>query len=163
MRSGMNNSVREIITALDLQPLPSEGGYFRQTWRTPSASAILYLITSEEFSALHRIAQDEIWHHYAGDDVEHVQFGPGSRSLRRTRMGPEVLEGEVPQVLVPAGNWQGAHLSHPMSRAREPRGFALLGCTVSPPWNECGFELASRDSLLAEFAGYGSLIRALTR
>lgn len=153
----MNAAAREVIAALRLEPLPHEGGYFRATWRNATSSAILFLVTPEDFSGLHRIAQDEVWHFHAGDPVEHVQFAAAGESLLRHRLGPAVGQGDVPQLVVPAGRWQGARL------AEVRQGFALLGCTVSPPWEESGFALAARAALTAEFPAHAAIIRALTR
>ncbi len=155
----MPPTAAQLIEHLRLTPLPGEGGYFRQTTCRPTASAIFFLLTRGDFSALHRIAQDEVWHFYAGDPVEHVQLAAdGSAAV--ARMGSAVLVGEQPQVLVPAGVWQGARLAlAPAGGA----GYALLGCTVSPPWNERGFELGARAPLLAEFPAQAGWVRALTR
>ena len=62
----MNAAAQAIVTRLQLEPLPHEGGFFRVTWRNATASAIYFLITPEHFSALHRLAQDEIWFFHAG-------------------------------------------------------------------------------------------------
>lgn len=149
-----------IIAALQLAPLPREGGFFRVTWRTGAGSAILFLLTPDDFSALHRLAQDEVWHFHAGDPVEHVQLDPRTGALRRTRLGSDLGAGDAPQLVVPAGAWQGARL-HPA--AQRAAGWALLGCTLAPPWDERGFELAPRAALAAEFPAHADLIRALTR
>jgi predicted cupin superfamily sugar epimerase len=141
----LNAAAREVIAALRLEPLPHEGGYFRATWRNATSSAILFL------------AQDEVWHFHAGDRVEHVQFGPPGGAMIRHRLGPAVTHGDLPQLVVPAGRWQGARL------AEVRLGYALLGCTVSPPWDEKGFALAARTALTAEFPAHAEIIRALTR
>ena len=154
----MNAAASEIIAALKLAPLPGEGGFFRATWRNSTASAIYFLVTPEDFSALHRMAQDEIWHHYAGDAVEHVQLDSRDGSVRRTRLGPDIGGGEQPQLVVPAGVWQGATLA-----AGARAGYALLGCTVSPPWDERGCELGARLELLRQFPAQAGWITALTR
>lgn len=152
----MNQEARQWIEQLALAPLPREGGFFRQTWCSAESSAILFLMTPDGFSALHRMAQDEMWHFHAGDPVEHVQLT--ANGARLTRLGAEVLAGEAPQLLVPRGTWQGARLA-PGGR----RGFALVGCTVTPPWDERGFELGERARLERAFAGAEAWIAALTR
>jgi predicted cupin superfamily sugar epimerase len=157
-----HDPAHELIARLGLEPLPHEGGFFRATWRSETASAILFLITPRDFSALHRIAQDEIWHFHAGDPVEHVQLDPGTGAWRMTRLGADVLAGEAPQVVVPAGVWQGARLAaRPPDRAAH--GFALIGCTVSPPWEQRGFALGARRALTREFPAAAPWIAALTR
>lgn len=161
----MNDPARRIIAALRLEPLPGEGGFFRPTWRSATGSAILFLLTADDFSAVHRIAQEEIWHYYAGDSVEHLQLDPNSGAVRLARLGPAVLAGEEPQVHVPARVWQGARLA--VGPGGEPprarQGFALLGCTVSPPWTEAGAALGRRDELVRNFPTAQAWIDALTR
>lgn len=162
----MNAAAAEIITALNLAPLPGEGGFFRATWRTTTGSSIYFLITADDFSALHRISHDEIWHFYGGDPVEHVQLNPGNGAGMLAQMGPAVLAGDQPQVIVPAHHWQGARLAPPPA-GEDPapvrHGYALFGCTVSPPWDERGFELAARAELLRRFPAHAGWITALTR
>lgn len=154
----MNEAAHQLVAALGLAPLPGEGGYFRATWRNDHASAILFLITPEDFSALHRIEQDEVWHFHAGDAVDHVQLDPRRGAALQTRLGPDLADGDRPQAVVPAGIWQGARLA-----AGGKHGFALLGCTVAPPWDERGFRLGERTDLLAAFPAHADLIRDLTR
>ncbi len=154
----MNAAARALIAALDLAPLPAEGGFFRATWRNATGSAIYFLLTADDFSALHRLEQDEIWHFHAGDRIEHVQLDPRDGTVRVTVMSAAVLAGDQPQVIVPGGCWQGARLA-----AGATQGYALVGCTVSPPWDERGFELARRADLLRAFPAQGALIAALTR
>ena len=159
----MNAAARELIAALRLERLPGEGGFFRQTVRTDTVSAILYPLTAEEFSALHRLAQDEIWHFHAGDAIEHVRLD--GRAAQVTRLGAGLAAGGEPQVFVPAGVWQGARLAAARDEAgsRAAHGYALVGCTVSPPWDERGFALASRGELQRDFPHAAAWIDALTR
>lgn len=80
-----------IIAALALVPHPREVGWFREIYRaaeTPPAhalggrhagpravsTAIYYLLTPAAFSALHRLAGDEVFHFYAGDPVEQLRL-----------------------------------------------------------------------------------------
>ena len=154
----MNAAARDLIAALELAPLPGEGGFFRATWRSATSSAIYFLITPEDFSALHRIAQDEIWHFYGGDRVEHVQLDPRDGTIAMAHLGPAVLAGDRPQVVVPAGRWQGARLADGATH-----GYALLGCTVSPPWEERGSALAKGTELVREFPAHRRIMEALTR
>src|SRR6185436_19618827 len=57
-------SAARLIELLRLEPLPVEGGHFRQTWRPDAGTAIYYLLTDDpdSFSALHRLPTDEIYH-----------------------------------------------------------------------------------------------------
>ena len=153
-------TARAIIDALRLEPLRPEGGYFRQTWRGDTSSAILFLLTRADFSALHSLDRDEVWHFYSGELVEHVQLDPANGRVRISRLGVNVLAGEEPQVVVRAGIWQGARkLRHAVTNT----DFSLLGCTVSPPWEDRAFTLGARKALTETFAAHADLIRALTR
>jgi predicted cupin superfamily sugar epimerase len=151
----------KIIAALSLIPLPREGGFFRQTWRSQSSSAILFLLTPRDFSALHQLDREEVWHFHGGEPVEHVQLDPQSGEVRISRLGADILAGDTPQTIVRAGIWQGARL---IQRTRHATAdYSLLGCTVSPPWDERGFALGERETLTQAFPAAAELIRALTR
>ena len=139
-------TAEELIALLDLQPLPGEGGYFRQTYvrestgdNAPLTTAILYLITPDSFSGLHRLTHDELFHVYLGDPCEMVTFGDDG-DVRFTTLGSDLRAGMAIQQLVPAGTWQGTRLL--------PGGrFALLGTTMTPGYEPAGFELAPSDVL----------------
>lgn len=154
-------TAREIIDALSLIPLPHEGGFFRQTWRSESSSAILFLLTPVDFSALHQLDREEVWHFHGGKPVEHVQLDPGSGAVRVSRLGADITAGDQPQLVVPAGVWQGARLVRQSIGA--VTDYSLLGCTVSPPWDERGFTLGDRETLIQAFPVAHDLIRDLTR
>ena len=157
-----NDTALALIARLGLEPLPREGGFFRQTWRSDTASAIFFLITSEGFSALHRLTLDEVWFFHAGDPIEHVQLDARDGTVRVTRLGADVLAGDQPQVVVPAGVWQGTRLV-PAAASATVQGFALVSCVVSPPWDERAFTLGARRALTREFPAAAAQIIALTR
>lgn len=128
----------EIVRRLDLQPHP-EGGWFRETWRHQPAAggrgagtAIYYLLGAGEVSRWHRVDATEIWHFYAGASLTLAISEDGTASRRET-LGPDILNGERPQLLVPEGAWQSA---------RSLGAWTLVGCTVSPAFDFAGFELA---------------------
>jgi len=151
----------------------------------PLGTAIYFLLTPDGFSAIHRLDADELWHFHSGDPVEHLQLLPLSETLpptlpaastlsashsssatlppaatpaRLTRLGTDLTSGEIPQLTVPSGVWQGARLAQ---NAR--LGWALLSCTMSPGWTDSGFELASRPALHERYPAHITLISALTR
>ena len=157
MAGPVHAEAREVIAALKLAPLPGEGGFVRQTWRGENGSAAYYLMTATDFSALHRLRADEVWHFYAGDAVEHVTLHPPAGQINVTRLGANVGAGERPQLAVPGGVWQGARI------AAVSAGWSLVGCTLTPAWNENDFELGARPTLLREFPAAAEWIRALTR
>lgn len=159
------HEAEKIIAQLSLQPLPHEGGFFRQTWIAPlqpgetraAASAIYYLITRDSFSALHRLKMHETWHFYGGDPVRLVLLQP-TGAFEQVPLGGNVLAGEQPQYTVASGTWQGARLAD-----GSKHGWALLGCTVTPAWDERDFTLGERGALLREFPGAAEEIARLTR
>lgn len=142
-----------IVELLDLEPLPDEGGRWAQVWLDEAGSAIVYLVTADDFSALHRLPGPEIYHHYAGAPVVLTLLGPGGE-VRRPVLGPDLEAGERPAVVVPGGWWQGS----------ATRGaWSLVGTTMAPPFRFEDFELGDRASLLAAYPGARDEIEALTR
>ena len=153
----------ELIAALSLKPHPAEGGHFVETYRAteniPSLSrsvstAIYYLLTDRTFSALHRLASDEIFHFYLGDPVEMVQLSPDGTG-RVVTLGTDIAAGMRPQIVVPKGVWQGSRLA--------PGGkLALLGCTVAPGFDFADYETGQRDVLTNAYPEFADRIAALT-
>lgn len=160
----MNAEARQVIAALGLEPLPREGGFFRVTWRSEAGSAIYFLLTDgpEGFSALHRLRRDELWHFHAGDPVEQVHIQPVTGELRRIVLGADIIAGQQPQVVAPAWYWQGSRL-HKSGGGRVAHGWALVSCTLAPPWQEGESEFAERGTLLRMFPAHAEIVRALTR
>ncbi|MCX6019612.1 MAG: cupin domain-containing protein [Chloroflexi bacterium] len=151
--------VEALIQRLDLQPLPVEGGLFRQTWRGPgNAGTCIYgMLTDapDSFSALHRLPTDEIWHFYLGDPLDLLLLFPNGTSAHVT-LGSNLLGSAHCQYIVPAGTWMGARLL--------PGGFfALFGCTMAPGFDASGFEAGERAALALAFPHERVAIEALTR
>ncbi|TDI99333.1 MAG: cupin domain-containing protein [Deltaproteobacteria bacterium] len=163
----------QIIATLELEPHP-EGGFFRETYRAtetlsravlPSrfrgerafSTAIYFLIQGKQFSALHRICSDELWHFYLGEPLEFVEITSDGR-LTMTLLGHGITTVTRPQAVIPAGSWFGSRLARP-----DPHAFALVGCTVAPGFDFADFELASREKLLEAYPQHEDMIRAMTR
>ena len=167
----MNQEAQELINNLELQAHP-EGGYFKETYRSSAliskdnldsifegdrnlCTCIYFLLTSEAFSAFHRINQDEIWHFYKGALVQLHLISPDG-NYKVVTLGNNVINGEVPQFVVPGGYYFGAHLIQPDS-------YALFGCTVSPGFDFSDFQLPERSELLKLFPQHSKIITLLTR
>jgi len=148
-------TANELIGRLGLAPLPGEGGHYRETWRSRDGSAILYLLTPESFSALHRLPTDEIYHFYLGDPVEVLLLQPDGRS-ETVVLGPDLFGGQRVQHTVPGGVWQG-------SRVARGGAWALLGTTMAPAFDLAGYEAGDREALAAGWPDAADAIRALTR
>ena len=168
----MNLEARQIIQRLGLEPLPMEGGFFRRTWTSSAqlpngrslGTAIYFLLTETDFSALHHLPTDELWMFHAGDVIEHVALLPGRDEPEVTKVGADLLAGETPQLLVNGGKWQGARLSPPSGAPSiAAKGWALISCTMTPGWDDREFTVGKRDDLLREFPRAAEWIHALTR
>ena len=131
--------VGAIIRALELSPHP-EGGYYRETFRHAGTAggrslqtAILYLLAEGQNSHWHRVRDaDEIWLFHGGAPLSLLRSADGRR-VDRAILGNRVLEGEMPQIIVPAGVWQSA----------APLGsWSLVGCTLAPAFDFADFEMA---------------------
>lgn len=159
-----------LIRLLGLRPLPMEGGYFRETWRSGLAleaeslprgypgsraagTAIYYLLTPDTFSALHSLPGDEVYHFYLGDPVELLILHPDGGS-EVVILGPDLSAGMTVQQVVPGGHWQG-------SRLRAGGELALLGTTMAPGFDPEDFRLGRADELAAGYPGQADLIRSL--
>jgi uncharacterized protein len=159
-----------IIRRLDLKPHP-EGGFYRETYRCGEdlaaaalparyggrrsvSTAIYYLLTPGNFSAMHRLQSDEVFHFYAGDPLTMLQLHAGGRAETIT-LGDDITAGQQPQVVVPRGVWQGMFLS-------DGGSFALLGATVAPGFEFADFELGARADLIGQFPSSAALIERLT-
>src|ERR1035437_2266489 len=113
----------QIIRKLDLKPHP-EGGFYRETYRSDGvinenslsygyhgernlSTCIYFLLTSNAFSAFHRIRQDEIWHFYDGSPIELHSITQNGIYIK-TVIGRDFDLGQVPQFVVPGGSWFAA-------------------------------------------------------
>jgi predicted cupin superfamily sugar epimerase len=154
----------ELIAALGLRPLPHEGGYYRETYRSAGvlpattravSTAIYYVLTPDTFSAPHRLPTDEVFHLYLGGPVRMLQLFPDGTG-RVVTVGADLAAGARPQAVVPAGAWQGSALV-------PGAAFALLGTTMAPGFDFADYEPGSRDVLVAQYPAFRDLIGRLTR
>jgi predicted cupin superfamily sugar epimerase len=159
-------TARKIIKLFRMKPLPNEGGFYAETYRCPEkirfktlglrniSTAILYLLTPETCSKLHRLKSDEIFHFYLGDPVTMLLLHHGGETEIIT-LGPDILKGHRIQVIVPRNTWQGCLL-------KKGGKFALLGTTVAPGFEFADFEIGDRKKLLIKFPARKNLITRLT-
>ncbi len=165
----------DLVASLGLLPHP-EGGFYKETYRATdvipkvaldglgagrfagdraASTAIYFLLREGEYSALHRIASDEVWHFYAGSPLTIVCLHEDGRR-EDLLLGLDFARGAAPQQVVPAGAWFGSYVTG-------GEGFALVGCTVAPGFDFADFELGTRAQLLDRFPAHGDAVRALTR
>ena len=146
-------SAADVIEALDLQPLPQEGGRWAQTWLDSNGSGIYFLMTPDDFSAIHRLQSPELWHYYGGAPAEITLLTSGSPAEVQTH-GMDLTAGQRPCVPVEPGVWMGAETTG---------DWTLVGTTMAPPYNDAGFELGQRQQLAADFPDAIDRLTRLTR
>jgi predicted cupin superfamily sugar epimerase len=130
----------DIITTLGMQPHP-EGGWYVETFVDEDgpdgrarSTAIYFLLKAGEVSHWHRVDAVETWHWHAGAPLA---LSIADQNSGQTHMvGPDLANGQRPQVVVPRHGWQSA---------RSLGEWTLVGCTVAPGFRFEGFELAPAD------------------
>lgn len=167
-------SAASLIEHFGMQQIPQEGPWFTSTYTSPDVlgpsvlpqryggprafgSAIVALVTQQDFSALHRLRTDEIWHYYGGDPLELLILYPDGKSASVV-LGPDVLGGQRPQFVVPRGAWQGAR---PLGKGAD--SYTLFGDTLAPGFEYTDFEMGYRDELQKAYPDRATQIAALTR
>ena len=169
-------TAEEVIEHLGLEPLDQEGGYFRQTWRSAfripnetlgsafsagehaAGTAIYFLITRDQFSAMHRLRTDEIWLHHLGDPLEMLMLHPDGEG-EIACIGSDLSRGQRPQHVCPANSWQGTQITPEPSRV----GWALGSCIMAPGFDWSEFELGDRDNLASIYPDFADQITARIR
>lgn len=150
----------DLVAHYGLEPIPREGGLFRRTWAgperadgRPEGSAIVALLTAGDFSALHRLPGDEVWHFYLGDPLDLLLLAPDGTSTTPV-LGPDVLAGQHVQLTVPGGTWMGA---------RTHGAWTFFGCTMAPGFTYEGYEHGEFEALVARYPGEAERIAGLCR
>jgi predicted cupin superfamily sugar epimerase len=156
-------TTEQIIKALNLEPLPKEGGYYAETFRSSKYikkdilgndyrgdrifySNIYYMLTPDTFSAIHQLPGDEIFHFYLGDSVEMMKLHPDGTGEVVT-IGNDILNGVYPQVLVKGKTWQGCRL-------KAGGEFALMGTTMAPGFEFEDYRHGEKEVLLEEYPNF---------
>ena len=170
----MNSSTLDkdqLVALLQLEPHP-EGGFFKETYRSEYSipnqalqgnyegdrsygTGIYFLLTSDSFSAFHRIEQDELWFFHQGSPIELHIISPDGVHTQHL-IGNNIIAGHQPQLVVPEKHWFAA-------RVVGENNYALVSCTVSPGFDFRDFVLPSREELCALFPKHESVITEFTR
>lgn len=163
-------TAQEIINKFELTEHP-EGGFYKETYRSNGiiknenltdafvgdrnySTSIYFLLTSEKFSAFHKINQDEIWHFYKGTTLKlHVISPDGDYSF--VLVGNDIENDEQPQFVVPATYWFAAEVI-------KENSYAFTGCTVAPGFDFNDFVLLKREELITLFPQHTEIITKLT-
>jgi predicted cupin superfamily sugar epimerase len=136
-------SATEIIESLQLRPLPDEGGFFREAYRDTSLSTYYYLITNDNFSALHSMTGTHLWNFCAGDPASMIIISPEGELTKRT-LGHNLRADHSLQAVVTANFLQGTRLL--------PGGiWALFSCTILPPFEPTQFKYGQRTEMIQKY------------
>lgn len=144
-------SAEEMIAALGLEYLEGEGCWIRLLWRTEYANAIYALLTPQDFSAMHRLVEDEAWTFIAGDPAQMLVLNDDGTS-ETIHLGVNLSAGEVPHFRIPAGAWQGSVTLG---------DWTLVSCVLAPAFS--GFELADENVDWSRWPNARDLIDARMR
>jgi len=137
---------------IDAASLP---GAYAAAGERSFGTAIYYLLTPDTFSELHRLPTEEVFHMYLGGPVRMLQLFAQGAALEVV-LGTDIRAGQRPQVVVPAGVWQGSRLEPGVE-------LALLGATMAPGFDYADYESGVREELLAGYPSHAGMISRLTR
>lgn len=147
-----------IVDKLGLVPLEGEGGMYRCTYEgrekedgEKEYSAIYYMLTRETFSHMHRLRDNELYHFYMGDALELLLLYPDG-TFEVKYLGTDLQKGQTPQVMVPAGTWQG-------SRVTEGGDYCLCGTTMTPAYTQEEYEQGECRELCRMYPEAAEMIR----
>ena len=172
-----------IIKKLELEKHIHEGGYFKESYRSldmisndkfhnkkrenkiskekvypekirPASTLIYYLLVETQYSAIHRVKSDEIWHFYLGSPVT-IHIINDEHISPRVQLGNNLENDDNINYVVTKDTWFCAEINDKTS-------FALMGCTVSPGFDFEDFELGSKDKLLLQYPQHKDLIERFT-
>jgi len=144
-----------------------EGGWYHEVYKAgetvllpgnkenAAATHIYFLLQQNEFSALHRIASDELWHFYTGTALTVYEITT-TGELTEHLLGNDPEQDQQHFCVIKAGSWFGA-------KTTGEGAYALVGCTVAPGFEFAGFELAEKSKLLDDYPQQQHVIEMLTR
>lgn len=159
------------ITNLQLEKHP-EGGYYRRTYESKETipqtalpdgyngkrflgTAIYFLLDGHDFSAFHKLKQDEMWHFYEGSPI-HIHTIDANGNYKLVKLGRDIENGECLQYVVPGKTYFASEIV-------DKDHYALVGCTVIPGFDFEDFEMPPRKELIAKYPEHEQLITRLTR
>ena len=156
------NTGDKIMRQLGMEPVPDEGGSFVRIHtgaplpgtKSPSVTSILYLLRGTECSRWHKLGCDELWNYHAGETARQLLLYPDGTWSERT-VGPNVMRGEMPQGIVPAGTWQSTVLTR-----RTADSWGLFGTVCVPGFEYDRYTGGSARDLMKQYPEAAERIRA---
>ncbi|AFY36640.1 protein of unknown function DUF985 [[Leptolyngbya] sp. PCC 7376] len=142
---------QDIIKTLNLEP-HIEGGYFRETYRDAETIAtsrvggdrslmtsIYYLLTDDRPLDYFHCNQSPIMHYFHGGSAITYHLITPEGEWQTFKLGMNIVQGEMSQLLVPSGYWKTAIL--------EQGEYGLLGEAVAPGFDYRDMEVAKLEVL----------------
>ena len=175
-----------LIKKLNLQAHPYEGGNFKETYRSsvfvsydklsghnndiystyskkhserkvrPASTLIYYLLNKNQFSPIHRVRTDEVWHFYLGSPL--IMYILNDEQYPTiVKLGHNIEEdGCYLHYVIKENSWFCAEVE-------DKKSFSLVGCTVSPGFDFADFELGMKSELLTAFPQHRSIIEKFSQ
>jgi uncharacterized protein len=165
----------KLIRHYHMQPIALEGPWFSLTYTSEdtlegaalparyagqphvAGSAIVVVETPRDFSAMHRLQTDEVWHFYDGSPLDLLLLYPDGHG-RKITLGANVLAGELRQFTVPHGVWQGS-----APRQASAGTYSFVADQLSPAFDNADFQMGYRDQLQHAYPAFAKDIERLTR
>lgn len=148
------SKLQDVIEKLHLVPLVGEGGMFYRPYETkewikgntfenrttdrPISNTIYYLLTPNSFSSMHVLLSDEVWFYHDGPSVELLLINEKGSEVKI--LGPHVEKGELPQIVVEKGTFQGAKM-------KDFGEYTLMSTSTSPSYCDTDYRRASFEEL----------------
>ena len=127
-------SADDVIEALALQPLAGEGGMWGPIFNNGAASAIYFLMAEPDFSAWHRIPEQEMWIHVAGSPTALYTVDESGKAMKM------ILDNS-------SGSYQAIVRPQQWMAAKPLGAWSLVICSLTPAFT--AMELAERTSLIS--------------
>ena len=163
-RQDIPSSVLKALRHYRFNRLPVESTLYKNTWRSnennhhgdPIGTAMIgmYCNVITSLSCFHKLEFDEIWHFYSGDPLELTLLYPQG-TYEKVIMGSDFSQGQVSQLRIPAGVWQGGCL-------KEGGEYAIFGCTLAPGFTGRCFTAGIANELIEQYPDCKEVINKLS-
>ena len=165
-------TAEQLMAYLQMQQIPHEGPHFKQLYKSKEVvdgtigshykgtryayTVGLGLGTEKDFSAMHKLATDEIWNFEGGDPLEMLLLYPDGTG-KTVIIGPDILAGQNMEFVVPKGVWQGT------KAINHENGYSLVGNTLTPGFEYADYTPGYRDQLQKGWPQFSDKIAERTR
>jgi predicted cupin superfamily sugar epimerase len=118
-------------------------------------TSIYFLLTSDSFSAWHKLKSEEVWHYYKGSPLTIYIINNETQQIESIKLGdPLKHEACRRQYAVKAGTWFCATTNG---------AYCFAGATVAPGFDFADFNMGDRKSLLEVYPHLRIHIEKFTR